>query len=188
MAGADEEQIHIVQSDLFRKSQAIVNQDRDISLFDKIVELCKENDLCFDGIVFADESIEWEIQHNACLQLYSQECLKEMTSIVLMNNQSKCSKQGQEAFSEKMRELENAMNKILNDSEDDTVRINAVQFDIEQLDLFEISGNGQEWVEKFLQTGCPTEMKRPLYVGEAVTFLLSEQSQYTTGVILPINK
>ena len=68
------------------------------------------------------------------------------------------------------------------------IRVNAITYDNEELDLVQISGDEQEWVKKYLQNNCPKEMKRPLYVGRAVNFLLSDESQFTTGNVIQINR
>ena len=68
------------------------------------------------------------------------------------------------------------------------IRVNAVLYDDTTLDLTQITGSKQEWIEKYLNENRPLEMKRPLFLGKAIVYLLSDDSQFTTGTLVSINR
>ena len=76
----------------------------------------------------------------------------------------------------------NLQEKLSND-----MRVNGVLYDNTKMNLVQVTGNGQEWIEQFLNAGCPKEMKKPVYIGNAVKHLLSDNSAYTTGSLISVN-
>lgn len=189
LAGTDEKKLCELQKDMFEESQVIINSENRASFADKVVQYCKDCECYLDGIVFAASDIEWSMPYEVCALLYSEECLKKNASIVFTSNIDTYKQSNDKnTYYQKREELENIIEKIQNEIDTDTIRVNAVLYHETEMDAMQFEGDGQEWIHQFLQEGCPLTMKRPLFVGKAVTYLLSKESQYTTGALLPINK
>ena len=114
--------------------------------------------------------------------------LHKQASIVLSSNIEKLYKQDKSTYYAQKAELEELLLQIQSDIGSEDVRVNAVLHDDTRLDLTQITGNKQYWIEKYLKENRPLEMKRPLFLGKAILYLLSDDSQFTTGTIVSINK
>lgn len=178
-----------IQEDLFFESHVIAHRESDLSLFDAVAQYCTENDIPLHGVVFADNDMGLQLIHDASVSLHSQECMSEETSVVIASNIEMLNhSQDKTAYCEKRAELEKVIAQIQEDVNSDAFRVNAVLYDEMKMSPMQITGGGQEWIEKFLQEGCPSEMKRPLFVGRALVYLLSGDSQYTTGTLVSVNR
>lgn len=188
LAGTDENKLRNIQEDLFFESHVVCNEP-ELSLFDAVAQYCTENDISIHGVVFADNDMELDAVYDASLLLQSRECMGEEASIVIASNiETIRHSQNKTLYDTKRAELQKVIDQIQEDVNSDTLRINAVLYDETKMNPMQITGSGQEWIEKFLQEGCPSEMKRPLFVGKAMVYLLSGDSQYTTGTLVSINR
>ena len=189
LAGTDEHRLNDIQEDLFFESHVIAHDGSDQSLSDSITQYCSENNICLHGIVFADKNMTPDKIHDLCLKLQGDEILQtEGSSIVLTSDIEGLHTQNREIYHKEKTALENILSDIQTDINNESIRVNAVTYDEKKLDLTQITGSGQEWIEKFLQEGCPSEMNRPLYIGRTLVYLLCDDSQYTTGLLVPINR
>ena len=148
-------------------------------------QVCQEKEIVLDGIVFAEEESKKDRQSKICAQLQSKGVLKSNVSIVLL---AESEMEDKETYRQSKENLEEQMSQIETAVTEENARVNAVVYNGSKLDIEQIKGNGQEWIEQYLQKGCPEEMKRPLFVGKSVVYLLSAESKYSTGILIPINK
>lgn len=179
LAGEDEDKLNDIQEDLFLESHYVAKKTEDDSLAAAVSGYCSQNDLSLGGIVFTDDGImEPELVIDACLKLQEEGVLNPGAGIVLLSDAKVCEK----------AELEKTIRLIQERFEADGTRVNAIEYDKTKLDLTPIKGSWQAWGEKYLQEGCPAEMKRPFAIGKALTYLLSDDFQYTSGTIITINR
>lgn len=189
LEGTDEYKLHNIQDDLFYEAHVIVHNDSELSQFDKVSQYCSENNICLHGIVFAKSGMTPDTIYDVCMKLQADEILQNTEcSIVLTSNIECLHTQNSQMYYEEKGKIETILSKIQEDINNEQVRVNAVLYDETKLDLTQITGSGQEWIEKFLQQSCPAEMNRPLFIGRTLVYLLSDNSQYTTGLIVPINR
>lgn len=178
LTGTDRNKLSDIQTDLYLESHIAVQKTADDSGVDTVVGYCAENNLCLDGLVFTESNMEADAVIEFCRKLQHEKLLKPETSIILVSDAASCERRRQE---ETVAQIQEGI-----DSEG--IRVNAVIYDGADLDLTPVKGSGQEWIEKYLQENCPAEMKRPLAIGKALTYLLSEDSQYTSGTTIFINR
>lgn len=188
LVGTDEKKLSEIQSDLFLDSHIVPKSATNNSLFDTAIRYCTKNDLCLNGIVFADTVTDLDTIYNACLAFQNEGCLKRASSIVLTSNIETLYTQNQPLYRDKRAELEQTISQIQENINSEKVRVNAVLYDETKLDLTPVTGGGQKWIEKYLQENCSPEMKRAQFLGKAFVYLLSGDSQHITGTIISINK
>lgn len=185
LEGTDMHKLQEIEQDLFFGAYAVQQEDDDLALADKIAAVCQEKEIVLDGIVFAEEESKKDRQSKICAQLQSKGVLKSNVSIVLL---AESEMEDKETYRQSKENLEEQMSQIETAVTEENARVNAVVYNGSKLDIEQIKGNGQEWIEQYLQKGCPEEMKRPLFVGKSVVYLLSAESKYSTGILIPINK
>lgn len=178
LAGTDKDKLYEIQEDLFLESHCVAKPEEDDSIFVSVSRYCSEKALQLDGIVFTDMVAKPDFFIDACLELQREDVLKPGLSIVLVSDAEECEKV----------DLEKVIQQIQEHFKSDGIRVNVVEYDKEKLDLTPIKGNWQDWIEKYLQENCPAEMNRPLIIGKALTYLLSDDSQYTSGTTIFINR
>ncbi len=184
LEGTDMHKMQEIEQDLFFGA-SIVQQEEDLALADKIAAVCKEKEIVLDGIVFAEAASKKDRQSKICAQLQSKGVLKSNVSIVLL---AESEMENRETYRQNKENLEEQMAQIEAAMTEENARVNAVVYNGAKMDIEQIKGNGQKWIEQYLQKGCPEEMKRPLFVGKSVVYLLSAESKYSTGILIPINK
>ncbi len=185
LSGTDEDGLNDVQENLFWESHIIAHHRSDESGLDAVSQFFQEKNICLDGIVFADGDMSFDMIQRFCLKLQKEEILQtESCSIVLVSNASISDK----TFSDQKEDLETSLAKLQEAVKCENTRINAVLYDEAKLELTPFIGSDQEWIEKYLQKNCSSEMDRPLFIAKTLVYLLSKDSQYTTGLMIPINK
>lgn len=191
LTGQNSNKLHAIQQELLFESHIIEYSDLDLSLFDSVAQYCESENLCLHGIVFANEDIKTDIISEAGQRLAEKGCLFNGisgTSIVLVSNIETLRSKDKQMYNAKKTELNDILSQIQEAVDIDKIRVNAVLYDETMMDLTQITGNGQEWIEKYLREDCPKEMKRPLIMGRAMVYLLSGDSTYTTGAMISINR
>lgn len=178
LTGADRNKLCEIQTDLYLESHIVSKQPADDSIVDTVVGYCDENSLCLDGLVFTETSMGADAITELCRKLQNEGLLKPETSIVLVSDAALCER----------KQLEESVLQIQESVDSIGIRVNAVIYEGTNLDLIPVKGSGQEWIEKYLQENCPSEMKRPLAIGRTLTYLLSDDSQYTSGTVISINR
>ncbi|MCH5265256.1 MAG: hypothetical protein J1F02_05105 [Lachnospiraceae bacterium] len=182
LAGSDSDRLSYIQGDLFWDSCFISGTGE--ALIHKIASLCKDKGLCLDGIVYPNKR---------CVNVTEVSAIKEagilndQASVVIVSNEDTYRNRGeQETYDKGRRHVEVLISQVQDTLSDHGIRVNAVLYDEDKCNLVQVTGSGQEWIEKFLQEGCPQEMKRPQYINHAVKYLLSEESLYTNGNLLSV--
>lgn len=190
LAGQNRNKLHDIQEELFFKSHMIEYTELDVSLFDAVTQYCEAEDIRLHGIVFANEDINTDVISEAGRTLVERGCLLNngISSIVLASNIETLRSENIQTYNEKKAELGDVLSQLQENIGTDNIRVNAVLYDETMLDLTQITGNGQEWIEKYLRENCPKEMKRPLVLGKTMVYLLSGDSMYTTGAMISINR
>ena len=177
LAGKDKKKLSHTETDLFNQSYSMSYQEVSSELSENIVSYCCEKDFALDGVIFADGEFGLDKRDDFCRELAERDSLKKEASIVFLTDVNR----DIQLIKESMEKCQNQVNGY-------DIRVNAITYDNEAVDLTQISGDEQEWVKKYLQNNCPNEMKRPLYIGRAVNFLLSDEAQFTTGNVIQINR
>lgn len=190
LAGQDENKLQNIQADLSFKTHIIEYSELDFSLFNLVAQYCEAEDICLHGIVFANEDIKPDVISEASKKLLEKEYLLDSgaSSIVLVSNIETLCSENKQMYDTRKAELSDILSRLQENIGTNSVRVNAVLYDETMFDLTQITGNGQAWIEKYLQENCPKEMKRPLMLGKAMIYLLSDDSMYTTGTMISINR
>lgn len=178
LAGNDEGKLREIQTDLFLESHIVPKRTTDDSIFDTVIWYCREHNLSLDGVVYSDPSMEEALISDVSLVLQKEGLLKQETSIVLVSDD----------ISNEKEELEETISQVMECIDTEKIRVNAVKYNKNRLDLTPVKGSGQEWVEKYLEESCPAQMKRSLSLGKALVYLLSDDSQHTAGIVISINR
>lgn len=177
LAGKDKKKLSHIEMDLFNQSYSMSYQEVSSELSENIVSYCCEKDFALDGVIFAEGEFIPDKRDAFCGTLAERGALTKEASIVFLTDVNRDT----QLIKESMEKCQNQVNGY-------DIRVNAITYDNEAVDLTQISGDEQEWVKKYLQNNCPNEMKRPLYIGRAVNFLLSDEAQFTTGNVIQINR
>jgi 3-oxoacyl-[acyl-carrier-protein] synthase-3 len=188
LAGSDRQKLCQIQDDLFFESHVVTDSPTDNSIFDTIERYCTVNKIYLHGVVFADKDLKQDTIYDACLMLQEKGCLRKDSSIVLTSNIEKLYIQDKPTYYAQKAEFEEVLLRIRANIGAEDIRVNAVLYDDTTLDLTQITGSKQEWIEKYLNENRPLEMKRPLFLGKAIVYLLSDDSQFTTGTLVSINR
>ena len=191
LAGADKDKLSDISKSFFFRKHIIEDSELDISLFDSVAQYCEAEDICLHGIIFLNEDIKPDVISKAGRKLLERGCISNGasgTSIVLVSNIETLRSENIQMYDEKKAELSDILSQIQKNTGTDNIRVNAVLYDETMLELTQITGNGQAWIEKYLQENRPKEMKRPLILGNAVMYFVSGDSMYTTGAMISINR
>lgn len=68
----------------------------------------------------------------------------------------------------------------------ENIRVNAVLYNKNNVEIIQIRDSGQEWVNQFVSRGCPDEMVKASYVSANISHFLSGTSKYTNNSIISI--
>ncbi|MBO5173657.1 MAG: hypothetical protein J6B84_00815 [Eubacterium sp.] len=177
LAGKNKKKLLYMEADLFNQSYMIPYEEDSVEAAEEIISWCREKDIELDGVIFAEGEFIPDKRDAFCGTLAEKGALTKEASVVFLADVN----MDIHSIKESIEKCQNKVNVY-------DIRVNAITYDNEELDLVQISGDEQEWVKKYLQNNCPKEMKRPLYVGRAVNFLLSDESQFTTGNVIQINR
>ena len=72
-------------------------------------------------------------------------------------------------------------------TEEHCVRVNGIIYVDSQLDIVQITEDGKDWIDLYLERECPKNMKKPIYVSQTQCFLLSKTSRYITESVISFN-
>ena len=64
------------------------------------------------------------------------------------------------------------------------IRINAVLYHPDSMNIVPNRGSGQEWIESFITQGCPENMAKAAYISHAEAFLLSDHGRFVNYSII----
>lgn len=169
MVGKDKSKLNEIEADLYYESSVIESHDNNFEdILNKYTHM--EIESLLSGIILLGD-----VDKNAvdCICKYLNERDMRDISVVLVGDTTSYSSFSQIIY-------ENINNEI--------IRINAVIYDSEKVDIQQITGIGKEWVGKYIKSGCIPEMKRQLFIGDAVARFLSNTTQFTTGSTIFINR
>lgn len=86
------------------------------------------------------------------------------------------------------RELKKAVEKLDRDCKSETMTVNGITYDSDKLALMQFIHEGSEWMDEFVQRGCPDDMKRQFHVGIAARYLLGDWGEYISGTVVNIER
>lgn len=180
LAGKDEDKINQIRSDLFMKSDYFVMEELTKETLHNVLEYCNKKNKKLDGVV-----IPTDISSDL-LSYLSHELVhdygKELASVVVL--QSVPSGDELETFKQT---LEAKLKGTGYREEERCVRVNGIAYAEDQIDVVQITKDGQEWVELFLEKECPENMKKPIYICHLQQFLLTGTTRYITETVLAFN-
>ena len=186
LAGQDIDKLKCIHKDLFMEAHVAVTEEQGTCTIEGIMQYCSRCDIKLDGVVFADETISCGQIKEILSALIDKEHLKESASVVILSDIDTLRSTGnKEEYADRKQKLDEDISAIQEQLAFD--RINAVLYDRTKMDLVQIVGDGQEWIEQFLKDGCLPERKKSIYIGETVKYLLSDNSAYTAGTLLSVN-
>lgn len=184
LMGREQDKLRQIKEDLFIKSYVVSCDKSGDDMVDRIAGRCAEEGWKLDGVLFAEA--DQEAVREVLTGLKDKECMSESVSVVILSDLETSKGTDCQKYLKEKAELDvfvaSLQDQVLSEGE----RVNAVLYDAGKLNLTQITGNGQQWIEQFLKQGCPPEMKRPLYIGEAVKYLLSDKSIYTAGTLISV--
>ena len=174
MCGENGSLLEEISQDLFMDSYVLQQPAESEDFVESVVQFCETHELQIDGIVVSDESVDAEQFGRWAEDGRWQECLKQKASIVFMaQSKTEQSDQWQQALS--------LWQKLLTGKDG---RVNVFVYTKDNMDLRQITGDGYQWVEQYLQEGCPREMKQSIHIGNAVKQLLDDNSMCVTGNVI----
>lgn len=179
LAGYDENKLKEIQSDLFLESYSCVIRDNTTGVVD-VLEFCKNSNLKVDGMVFPKEMQRKELDY--MIKTIDQEYEQGDVSVVILEAVSALEK-----LSEKKANMELKIKNLTCEREGSRIRINGMIYVDEQQELVQIIHDGQEWIDTFLERGCPQSMKNPTYIAKTQEFLLSDNSKLITENVINLN-
>ena len=182
MAGMDIRRMKEVQKDFILESHVVEINERNTAFRD-VISYCQEKKLEFDGIIFPEQTCDMKQYVDDIRLLQCAGLLKEKCSLVFISDIEGFKEIDKKRYLQAKARLENDID-LLSEGLTEKQRINAVMYDSSKLELVDIIGSGGEWMTKYLQLGCPEKMARQIYIGRAVKYLLSDESAYSTGMIM----
>lgn len=186
LAGSDLDKLVQIQEDLFMETRVISYEKAEIDIVNRAEQCCSEGAWKFDGIVFTEA--KQEMIQEILQGLKSRDCIGDLASVVVLSDiETLKETQNRDVYSQEKVKLDTFINALQDEMSSDKTRVNAVLYDNTKMNLVQITGNGQEWIEQFLKEGCPQDMKKPIYVGRAVEYLLSDKSAYTAGTLVSVS-
>lgn len=153
MAGKDPEKLKEIQSDLFLDSDSFVMETINKKTIHAVLEYCKEKGLPLDGVVIPAE-VSSEI-----LSYLSQELVsgygQELVSVVVLEAVSSVSE-----LETHKQTMESKFKGSSCRTEEQSVRINGITYVDSEIDIVQITEDGKEWIELYLDRECPETMKK----------------------------
>ena len=173
MVGDDREKLREIQRDLYTTSYVFEGSIANIAdMMRQIYEFDYEYPI--QGIVFAfDEDKSDEIRE--VFDLLNQD--EEMKNRVILV-------QEKSHYDNLFKLVEELDKEALSEK----LCINGIIYDKNKMDLIQSVHEGREWVDEFLEKGCPDEMKRQFHIALGVRFLLSDAGQFTSGTVLRMER
>ena len=180
MAGKDPQRLKEIQNDLFLDSDYFVMETINKETIHAVLEYCRENEFPLDGVVIP-EAVSAEI-----LSYLSEELAsgygEELVSVVVLEPVS--SESELETYKKSM---ETKLKGSSCQTEEHCVRVNGIIYVDSQLDIVQITEDGKDWIDLYLERECPKNMKKPIYVSQTQCFLLSKTSRYITESVISFN-
>lgn len=163
--GDDEEKLQSICDDLYYQAYAEATKS--------IASLVDESEKEIDTVIFshADKEIE-QIEE---LYRFCHEKSRTMRIILITTKDS----------SDQVMCL---MQKLEEEMMSQTVQINAISYVPDKMEIHQMTGDGQSWVEAFLEKGRPEEMKRQLQLGDTIRYLAGYYAKNVSGSLIRIEK
>lgn len=175
MHGNAEEKLKEIQKDLFMDSYIVPNMGEGSDISGDISNFCQNNEIKLNGAVFSDEMITIREMQDLVRNNQWDDWFAEGASlVVLIHDLSQ-----EEEWQSLIEEWQEAADEL-------DIRVNAVIYDTNKMDIKQVAGNGLDWFNCFLEKGCPKEMKRPVYVANTVCHLLADVSLCTAGNVIKV--
>lgn len=173
MVGDDKEKLREIQKDLYTASY--VYEGVTVNIADMVKQIYEfEYEYPIHGIVFASDDDKSDEIREVFGLLNKDEEMKNRVIIVK-------EKSHYDSLIELIEELEE-------EALSEKLCVNGIIYDKNKIDLVQSVHEGREWVDEFLQRGCPDEMKRQFHIALGVRFLLSDAGQFTSGTVLRMER
>ncbi|MCM1232275.1 MAG: hypothetical protein NC489_19295 [Ruminococcus flavefaciens] len=180
LAGKDSQKLKEIQSDLFLDSDSFVMETLSKETIHDVLEHCKENDWTLDGVVIPTE-VSADILSYLSQELAS-EYGKGSVPVVVLESVSTI-----EELEAHKQEMESRLKGTSCKEEERDVRVNGIVYVDSQMDIVQITRDGKEWVDLYLERECPENMKKPIYISWVQNFLLTKPSRYITETVIAFN-
>lgn len=180
LAGKDSRKLKEIQDDLFMDSDSFVMETISKESIHDVLEYCKEKDRKLDGVVIP-ANISREILSYLSHKLFFSYG-KELSSIVIVEPVSSI-----EELEPYKHMMESKLNGTSCKDEERLVRVNAIVYVENQIDIVQITEDGKEWVDLYLEKECPDNMKKPIYISWIQGFLMGKSSKYITETVITFN-
>lgn len=180
LAGSQDEILQKIKKDLFMESDMITINEINGDEVEKAFRYCVRNGEQLDGVVIpfpVSKELLSYITHQLANHYGS-----EKAAVVVLDSVER-----EEALTECKKNLEERIEKTSCCSDDKTVRVNGIVFVESQMEFVQIENDGVEWIRRYFERKCPSEMKKPIHISKAQHFFLADESQYTTETVLPLN-
>lgn len=83
-------------------------------------------------------------------------------------------------------EIMKLVDKLETQGSSETVRINVISYNSEEMDIHQMVGDGQQWVETFIKNGYPTKMKKQIQLGNSIRHLAGHYAKHISGSLIRI--
>ncbi len=180
LAGKDSDKLKNIRDDLFMDSDSFVMDEISEETIHDTLEYCRESGKILDGVV-----IPAEVSSDLLSYLSSELSSgygNEYVSIVVLETVTSV-----EELEDRKNFLEAKLKGTGCKKEDRCVCVNGIVYVRDQVDIVQVVGSGKEWVELYLDRGCPEYMKKPINIAQMQRLLLEKVFRYTTGTVITFN-
>ena len=173
MVGADRNKLREIQRDLYTVSY--VYEGVADNLTDVMKEICEsEYEYPTHGVVFAFDNDKTDEIREVFELLNQDEKMKKRIIVVQEKSQ----------YGSLVKLIEELDEKAVSEE----LCVNGIVYDKNKMDLIQVVHEGREWVDEFLEKGCPNEMKRQFHIALGARFLLSDAGQFTSGTVIRMER
>lgn len=180
LAGKDEAKLEEISNDLFLASDSFVMETISESSIRDVLDYCQKKEIKLDGVVIpADISSE-------LLSYLSSELVSgfgnEYVSVVVLESAS-----SEDELEIKRREMETKLKGTGRKEEERCISVNGITYVYDQVKIIQVTGDGQEWVELYLEKGCPELMEKSIHLARMQRSMLEGIYRCTTETVIALN-
>ena len=180
LAGKDEAKLEEISNDLFLASDSFVMETISESSIRDVLDYCQKKEIKLDGVVIpADISSE-------LLSYLSSELVSgygnEYVSVVVLESAS-----SEDELDIKRHEMETKLKGTGRKEEERCISVNGITYVYDQVKIIQVTGNGQEWVELYLEKGCPELMEKSIHLARMQRLMLEGLYRCTTETVIALN-
>ncbi len=173
MIGQDREKLRAIQEDLYTTSYVYEGPSRKMADVMKDIYQVEYN-YPVHGVVFALGKDETD-EIREVFALLNQN--KEANSrVIIVEEKSR--------YSSLVKQIEQFDAEAVSEE----LCVNGISYDRDKMELVQSVHEGREWVDEFLEKGCPNEMKRQFHIALGVRFFLSDSARFTSGTVMRMER